>query len=397
MSDKVLEAIQGIKTDLGTFADRAKEVQAAVDKRLDQQDTRLTELETNIKAALGDKYGKGEDVPKKEWGWARFAYAVAHKDWSVAPFEHEQVQRHRDMISKTMQASAFGAGGSMIPPQYVGELIELLRPQLILTRLGVRTLTGLTGSPVMIPKIVTGTSATWMAPEGTAATATELKTGRLDLTPHKLGALVKLSNDLVMLSNPSVEAGVRADLVSALSEAIDTAAFQGTGVQGQPLGLKNWLPALTTDDFTATNASTVLIDLTAAIKTVENAHALNGNLAWAVNPTSYWKLASIVDGGTTGRPILQPYSASSFGADMMDRLIGYPIQRSTLVSPAGTDDGYFGNWNDMILGIWSSVSIAASTDADTAFAADELWIRAIAHVDMGIRHEASFYSLTAIH
>jgi len=72
-------------------------------------------------------------------------------------------------------------------------------------------------------------------------------------------------------------------------------------------------------------------------------------------------------------------------------LLGYPVVRSTLVSPAATDDAYFGSWDDFILAMWNVLEIAASTETSTAFEKNELWIRAILYADCGPRHEGSFY------
>jgi HK97 family phage major capsid protein len=320
------------------------------------------------------------------------AYALATKDWTLAPFERDEIAKHREKI---MTAGNFAGGGSLIPPQYIAELIEILRAQLITARLGVRMMTGLVGAPVLIPRLTGTTAANWIAPEGTTITASDQATGRVEMTPKKVASLVKLSNDLVTLGNPSVEAGVRADIIRSLQEAIDKAVFQGTGVSGQPTGLLNVTPALTTQAFTNTDAKTAHESLTSALKTLENNESLADNIKWAMSPTSYWKLASYTD-ATIGRPALMQQQVATFGGPVLQTLEGYPVFRSTLVSPAGTNDAYVGNWDDVMLGIWSQVEVVGSMEADTAFAADELWIRAIARVDVAVRREKSFIRVTSV-
>ena len=70
---------------------------------------------------------------------------------------------------KAQTAGNFSAGGSFVPPQYVAELIEFLRPQLVTQRLGVRMLTGLVTSPVIFPKLTAGATYYWVG-ERTAIT-----------------------------------------------------------------------------------------------------------------------------------------------------------------------------------------------------------------------------------
>ena len=390
MSQKLLEDIKESITTLGkNFNDGT----VKVDSQFKLYEERIKSLESALREQIGlrDKERATDGtISKKKWGWARFAFAVAKKDWTFAPFEKEECDKHRDMIMKTMTAGDFTAGGALIPPQYIAELIGLLRPKLVAQALGVRMLTGLTGSPVIYPKIKTGFTGTWIAPEGTSITASDQITGQLNLTPHMAGALTKISNNLVLLSNPSVEQGVRDDLVNVLRETLDKAIFQGTGILGQPLGLLNWTPAITSDaDFDATDAGTALAELVLAAKSVENANASLDNAKWAMNPTSYWKLAGIVDANK--RSILQTSDQSGLSGSTPTTLLGYPVVRSTLVSPAATDDAYFGSWDDFILAMWNVLEIAASTETSTAFEKNELWIRAILYADCGPRHEGSFY------
>lgn len=394
MPDAILEAINGLSAKFDGAATKFDQLNT----RFNTAEERIVSLEKSFKDLLGAKYGEGNPVPKKDWSWARLAFAIATKDWTHAPFEKEQCDKHRDLVMKTMQASNFTAGGSLIPPQYINELITFLRPQLITERLGVTMLTGLVGSPVMVPKLTSGAVGYWIAPEGTSIPSSDQATGLMEMQPRKVAALVKISNDLTSLANPSIEALVRADITAALAEEIDKQFFQGDGVGGKPVGLKNTQPAILagdtawTDNGTAAQATAALTDM---LREVDENNALRGRLGWACNPTSYWEIAQTTD--TTGRSIVQPQAVSSMaGTVQNDFLLGYPIFRSTLVSTTANKDLYFGNWADAVIGLWSTVEFAASTDASTAFEKDELWIRAIGRVDVGFRREVSFIALSSV-
>jgi len=398
MPDAVLEAITGLSTKFDSAASKFD----LLNQRFDASEVRLTTLEKSFRESLTSKYGEGNDVPKKQWSWARYAFAIATKDWSVAPFEREECDKWRDVVSKTMQASSFTAGGSLIPPQYMTELISFLRPLLITETLGVRLLTGLVGSPVKLPKLNTGATAYWISPEGASVPASDQVTGNMEFQPHKVGALVKLSNDLVTLANPAIESIVRADIANALAEEIDKQFFQGTGTGGKPEGLSISQPAILVGDTAWTDNGTAAQNvpaLVAMVREIDENNALRGRLSWACNPTSYWQIAQLVD--TAGRPLMQAQGISSAATSVQtDMILGYPIRRSTLVSPTGaaaTDDNlYFGNWDDAVIGVWSTMEFAASTETSTAFEKDELWIRAFARVDYGFRRNVSFIKLADV-
>ena len=376
----LVDSIKEVHTSVNAFVNQSKQAQ-------EQLDNRLKRIEDMSREKILDRVDKNTGMIRKDrWSFARFCYAVATKDWTYAPFEKAEVDKHRQ---KVMQASTFGAGGSVIPPQYVAELIELLRPALITEALGVRTMTGLTGSPVMIPKLSSGATANWIAPEGTTITASDLGTGQLNLQPKKIAALVKMSNDLALLSNPAMEQTIRQDIVRQLADGIETAFFAGTGANGQPLGLINWTPAISDTVFPDNADDSININaMKDMLLSMENANALRGSPKWAMNPTAWYTIDKWVDGNK------RHYLTPDPGDPTRGQLFGYQVLKSTLVSATGgganTDVAYFGNWDDAILAIWSTVEVAASTEAATAFESDELWIRAISRVDVGFRHIESF-------
>lgn len=393
LDSKLKELVGGVEVVVKKFDDFEKKYT----QKLDISNERLDTLEKAVSKDVLRKYGDRGKLPDKIWSWHRLFAALGTKNWKLAPFEYEEIQKHVEFQQKTMQAGDFSGGGSLIPPQYIAELIEFLRPEMITDRLGVRILTGLTGSPILIPKLTAGASYYWVAPESTAITASEQKTGRIELQPKKVAALVKMSRELVTLSNPAVEATTRTDIIRSLQEGIDTAFFQGIGSSGQPLGLSNWVPAILdaggtwsgngADDYKDLN---ILKDLR---KKLGNANALRGNIQWAMNVESWESVDRLVDGNK--RPFLQVDPADGFRAT----LLGFPARMSTLVAPTsgtGLNRIYLGNWEDALIAIWNQIQIETSTEAATAFQNDELWIKATALVDVGIRRNVSFCKQDAV-
>jgi HK97 family phage major capsid protein len=382
------EVIKSLQNSIEEFTTGFKGFQDSLTARLNATESRMATLEQGIKDKLIHETGP-KTIPTNKWSFARLCAAVATKDWSYAPFEYEEIKKYRE---HTQQAGNFGLGGSFIPPLYSAEIITLLRTQLILPSLGVNIISGLTQAPVIVPKITAGSTAYWIT-EGNAPTASDLSTGQVQLLPKKCAALVKLSNDLQLLSSPSFEAIVRADIARTLADAIEKAAFQGTGVGGQPTGLDNNVPAIPTNTYTSTDTTTKVASWAKMLKVLDEANALNGNIAYAANTTAFWFLGSLTD--TTGRPILQPNNSSNTasGPYLQGSILGIPVYRSTNIA-SGT--AYAANWNDFLMGIWSNVEIASSSETSTAFQNDEMWIRAIARVDFGVRRKESLCRMTTI-
>jgi HK97 family phage major capsid protein len=92
--------------------------------------------------------------------------------------------------------------------------------------------------------------------------------------------------------------------------------------------------------------------------------------------------------------------AGSFVADPIGQAhlaayIGYPYQSTTNIAintSSNPDDTtiYFGNWAELIVGIWQGLTIMASQEASTAFTTNQTWIRFVQEVDVMVRHKESF-------
>ena len=81
-------------------------------------------------------------------------------------------------------------------------------------------------------------------------------------------------------------------------------------------------------------------------------------------------------------------------------LVGYPFKSTNLLETAnGKTNIIFGNWNDLIIGEQGALEITTSQEGTwtdesgqlvSAFENDQTLIRAIDHVDIGVRHDESF-------
>jgi HK97 family phage major capsid protein len=388
MAFNIEESLKSINDTLTSSKKDFSDFSTKMDGQFKAQDARISNIETTLKEKLIKEHGDKE-MSEDTWSWARVAYATVTKDWDIAPFERSEIQKWRE---KTMQAGTPAAGGSLIPPQYSAELITLLKAQLVLEKAGMRVMDGLKGSPVIIPKITSGLTTYWIA-EGSGPTANDLGTGRLELQPRKCAALVKMSNDVRLLSMPSVEAAVRSDLVLALGEAVEKAVFAGTGLTGQPTGLDVWSPAINASTYSGADAGAAYKAWRDMQYQLELDNALTGKLAYVMSPASYYFMSGAAS-AVEKVPVFQQGFNTAWGTATPRQFGGYPVFTTTNCTPTAT--AYFANWDDVILAIWSQIDIAASDQTYTAFQNDELWIRAIIRCDVGIRREVSVCKMPSV-
>jgi len=128
---------------------------------------------------------------------------------------------------------------------------------------------------------------------------------------------------------------------------------------------------------------------------VEDANALRGRLGFAMSPKIKRVMsklrAAVAAVDDQGGNFMQtmPMTAAHITA-----ILGWPFQTTTQIpntlGSGNKSEVYFGNWADLIIGMWGGMRLKASDEAGTAFASDQTWVRAIMDVDAGIRRQESF-------
>lgn len=355
---------------------------------LTAMDTRLAELERQ--AAPRRVSLPGVDEMKEEFSFFRAINAIVSKDWSEAMFEKEVF----DQAKKRAMATSTGAGGGyIVPEQYIAQLIEMLQAKLVLNKLGIQSMMGLTSSPVDIPKQTGGSTAFWVN-ENAEITKSNLTFGQITMSPKMVGALVAMSNRLLRMSNPSAEKIVRNDLVNCLARAVDYAGLRGAGGSNVPLGIANTpginTVTLGTGDGGVPNWDT-FFDMEYEL---ELDNALDGNIAYAFHPAIKRVLmktkAKMYSEDTGGLYMVQPQKN-------IQEWLGYPYYTTTQVPIDLTAGGatncteiYMANWSEMIMAGWGGLEIMGADQAGDAFEKVQTWVRIIQEVDFAVRHPESF-------
>lgn len=277
-------------------------------------------------------------------------------------------------------------GGAAVETS-VQELIEILRNEAVITQLGARIITGLTGS-ILFPRQITANTWTW---EGeNPSTAKALSAATLDsftMSPKTGMGGSAYSKQFLVQSSFGVEAFLREDQAQIAALGIDVAAINGSGSSNQPTGVMNISGVET--EVMGTNGANLAWSNIVSYETKQAVNnAAKGRLAFLTTPGVRGKLKTTLKNTVSGSDYL--WAAGG-------ELGGYQAFASNQV-PSNLTKGtsttichgvVFGNWNELLVGVWGD---ALDVTVDPYFYADQGMVRVItmAMVDVNARHPKSF-------
>lgn len=172
--------------------------------------------------------------------------AMAVKNYAVRGIVDERLTKGEAAIKQkaptNFASEGIGAdGGFAVAPDYLPQLLSYAyADDSLLTRC--RPLTT-AGNTLTVPKDETvawgtdGVQAYW-AGEASTMTDSKVKLGEINITLHKLTALVPVTNELIEDNSLSLDAYIARAAPVKIANKINAAIVGGTGV-GQPFGFKN--------------------------------------------------------------------------------------------------------------------------------------------------------------
>lgn len=318
---------------------------------------------------------------------ARVIASLASKDKSLAKEEWEM---SRDVCrefynAKSLTLANDTAAGFLVPPDVMRDaLIPLLRAPLILDQVGVARMSGLTYAPVQMPRQSSAATGYWVG-ETASVTETDQGVEMISLNPHKAGAATRISNTLIRKTPAAAEEFVRRDLAEVMRRLVEQAFFQGSGVSGQPLGLKN-ISGINTVSFSSSTDITKWSKLQEMVKEIEIDNANIANLVWVMHPTDYQILAAIQlpqAASSQGYPVL---SVGNVVEKQPRSLYGYPIFTTTNIT-AGTL--FLFDPADVVFADWGPMELRATSEGATLALADMTLVTAFQEVDVEAYHAVS--------
>ncbi|MFA1575752.1 phage major capsid protein [Vibrio cyclitrophicus] len=273
-------------------------------------------------------------------------------------------------LGRAAQSTNPGVGGELVATElWSSEFIDLLRPNSIAAGLGVRFATGLVGN-VDIPKMTSGASFYWID-EDEDGTDSNVGLGIIKMSPKTIAGAVPITRRLMQQSTPDIDLIVRDELLRGLGLGIDQAVFLGTGLNNQPLGIKNQtgvhaipVPAGGWDWETIVAFETA----------VAESNALAEHMAYAMRPSMRGALKTTEKSAGTAKYLWEGGQVN-----------GYKGAVSTQLE---SDAILHGDFSQALVGMWGALDL--TVDKSTKAASGGTVLRVFQDADVAVRHGAAF-------
>lgn len=273
-------------------------------------------------------------------------------------------------LGRAAQSTGAGMGGELVATDlWSSQFIDLLRPNSIAAGLGVRFATGLVGN-VDIPKMTSGASFYWID-EDEDGSESNVGLGIIKMSPKTIAGAVPITRRLMQQSTPDIDLLVRDEMLRGIGLGIDKAVFLGTGLNNQPLGIKNQtgvhaipIPAGGWDWKTIVAFETA----------VAESNALAANMAYAMRPSLRGILKTTEKAAGTAKYLWDG-----------DQVNGYPGVVSTQLE---SDAMLHGDFSQALVGMWGALDL--TVDKSTKAASGGTVLRVFQDADVAIRHSAAF-------
>lgn len=342
----------------------------------------------------------------RQYSLIRAVQATLNGDWSQAGLERaasEAVAKRMgktpegfyipvDAFSRSFAVANANEAGNVVQTTVLGnEFVDVLRNKLILSKLGIRFLGGLT-SNIAIPKKAATANIQSLA-ENAAVTPSTVNTSQLQLTPHRVSGQVTYTKQALQQASIDVEAMLRDDMTQTTAVQIENLVINGTGATSQPRGLLN-TAGIGAVIGGANGAQMTWAQVVALETACANANSEPDERAgYAINTKTRGWLKSTQKG--VNLPMIW--------ADGNQPLNGYRAAVSNNLPSNGTkgtsngvcSTGIFGSdWSDLILGMFGGFDVVV--DPYTQAKTGEVVITCNQFIDVAVRQVASFSAMVDI-
>jgi len=284
-------------------------------------------------------------------------------------------------------------GGFLVTPLLSAAFIDLARSASVVTRAGAQSVP-VEGSELLINQLASDPNAVWKR-EGESATASNVTLSQIVLRPKTLVCLIPVSVEL-MEDSTNVASTLETVIGEHMGLALDQAALNGNGTNGEPLGIQNTQGISTTGSLGTPSNYDELVDAVNLIMTANFPGEPSG-LSWIANPRdfqTYAKLKTGITGDNT--PLVAP--------EWIQQLRKF--RTTSQAVSAGATTMILGDFSQVLFGVKPQglrIEIfregsAADADGVTRNAATDLtvWIRAYLRADIAIVRPAWFWTGTGV-
>jgi HK97 family phage major capsid protein len=321
--------------------------------------------------ALQDRWtSKPEDL-----SLTRMAAAMLTGDWRDAPAEEE-------LIRSQMIAPA-SSGGFLVPEELSAQVIDLARKKARVFEAGAQMFQ-MTEGTVHMGRIAGDPTASWKK-EGAPGTFSSGSYERLTFVAKTLVAMVDASVELIQDSR--IILGTLEDQLSAsLALELDRVALRGSGVDPEPLGVRN------ADNVTITSLGAAPTNYDFLSQAIQDIQTQNGDpSAILYSARTSGKLDRLKD--TTNQPLQPPPSVAG-----IRRLVTNQIPDNL---GAGSDsEVYIGDWTQLLVGMRTDMRIDATEvgakSDGSAFTDLKVYVRAYLRADIAVAQPKHFVVETGV-
>jgi len=331
----------------------------------------------------------------------------------------KEVYGENHPVTKALATNTGASGGFMVPPDYMAEIIPLLRARAVVRSAGPRNIPMPRGT-MRLPGQASAASASYGA-ENAKIASSQPGLNSIVASYKKLTALVPVSNDMMRYADPAVDAFVRDDLVKVMALREDQAFLLGNGQQDSPRGFLSFANGYaqagggTAGSFLTTGSSTAAVggnfitstssytlataaqELGGLINKLDTANVIDTKRVWIFNPRIKNYLYNVQN--SLGVYVYRDEMAKGL-------LLGYPFFTTTQIGTNYYDTGSNADCTFIMLAEMDETMILDSMQLElavsregtyidgngntiSAFQVDQTLIRAIAEHDFQLRHDAA--------
>lgn len=307
---------------------------------MSSQDTRRFSIFRAVRALLPGASKADKDAAAFEFDCSRAAQEQYGKEARGILIPQDVLDRAFNAGGAANTPTGAQTGMNLVDTQLMtGSFVELLRNRTTIMRLAY-VMGGLVGN-VEIPKQTGGATAYWLG-EGADATEGSPSIGQIGMSAKTVAAYTDITRRLMMQSTPDAEGIVKNDLINAMGQAIDYAGWYGSGADNQPRGLKNY-SGINGKDFSATQPTYAELVEMETLIAADNADV--ANMAYVLNAVGRGALKTTLKFSSAGSaPVWEEGNTIN----------GY---RTEVTNQLTTGDYFFGNFGDLIVGLWGGLDM----------------------------------------
>jgi HK97 family phage major capsid protein len=279
-------------------------------------------------------------------------------------------------LRRDLTTSTLGSGAATIGLD-IPEIQASLRPTSLIMRLPITILDGCQGN-VSLPRVSTGATASGLS-EIQSFTSADMVFGAAAAGPARISVACTFSRQLLAQAggSESLDRFLTTELKRALSYQIDSWLLNGSGVNGQPLGI---FPKDVTQTFPFTmntySGAVTWPKICAIQKSLENAFIDSDSAVWLIGTGTAEKWRQAPRGTSTANFILQDGKVGTI-----------PTYATTYVGTG--EQTVLGDWSQWVLAIWGD-GVDLVVDRFTKAATGEIVITAALYYQSFIRRPTAF-------